>query len=338
MNKNPKIGIFGATGVVGQEIQNVLKQRNFPYESIRLFASERSANKTVNSLFGEIVLEDANNTDFSTLDLAFFAIGGGWPKENAPKATEAGCVVIDNSSTFRYDDNIPLIVPEINAGAIGDSKLIANPNCTTAIAAIPLWVIYKNFGLKKVIISTYQATSGAGAAAMRELKDETRNYLDGKEVGHENFVHPIPFNLIPQIDVFLENDYTKEEMKVVWETRKIFGDASLNISCTCVRIPTMRAHSESIVVETENPINPEAVKKLFGETKGIVLKDDIKNNVYPMPLSASEKYDVEVGRVRRNLVFGEYGLEFFVCGDQLLKGAALNAVEIGEVLTKTRKQ
>lgn len=338
MNKPPKIGIFGATGVVGQEIQKVLKNRNFPYESIRLFASERSVGKKMNSLFGEIILEDANEADYSTLDLAFFAIGGGWPKENAPKAVDAGCVVIDNSSTFRYDENIPLIVPEINAGAIGGAKLIANPNCTTAIAAIPLWVIYKNFGLKKVIISTYQATSGAGAAAMRELKDETKNYLDGKEVGHKNFVHPIPFNLIPQIDVFLENDYTKEEMKVVWETRKIFGDPSLNISCTCVRIPTMRAHSESIVVETEKPISPESVKKLFGETKGIALKDDIKNSIYPMPLTASEKYDVEVGRVRQNLVFGEYGLEFFVCGDQLLKGAALNAVEIGEVLTKTQKQ
>lgn len=335
MNKPPKIGIFGATGVVGREIQKVLKKRNFPYESIRLFASERSAGKKFDSLFGEIVLENANDADFSTLDLAFFAIGGGWPKENASRATAAGCVVIDNSSTFRYDDDVPLIIPEINADAIGDAKLIANPNCTTAIAIIPLWVIYKNFGLKKVIISTYQATSGAGAAAMKELISESKNYLDGKEVGNENFVHPIPFNLIPHIDKFQENDYTKEEMKVVWETRKIFGDEGLNISCTCVRIPTMRAHAESIVVETEKPIDVEVVKKLFSETGGIVLRDDIENNVYPMPLTASEKYDVEVGRVRQNLVFGECGLEFFVCGDQLLKGAALNAVEIGEVCTKT---
>jgi aspartate-semialdehyde dehydrogenase len=332
MNKPPKIGIFGATGVVGREIQKVLKKRNFPYESIRLFASERSAGKMFDGLFGEIILENANLADFSTLDLAFFAIGGGWPKENALKATGAGCVVIDNSSTFRYDDNIPLVVPEINASAIGESKLIANPNCTTAIAALPLWVIYKNFGLKKVIISTYQATSGAGGAAMKELVSESKNYLDGKEVGNENFVYPIPFNLIPHIDKFQDNDYTKEEMKVVWETRKIFGDEGLNISCTCVRIPTMRAHAESIVVETERAVDVDLVKKLFSEARGIVLKDDIENNVYPMPLTASEKFDVEVGRVRRNLVFGGCGLEFFVCGDQLLKGAALNAVEIGECL------
>lgn len=334
MNKTLKIGIFGATGVVGQEIQKVLKDRNFPYQSIRLFASERSAGKKVNSPFGEITLENANNVDYSNLDLAFFAIGGGWPKENASKATQAGCIVIDNSSTFRYNENVPLIVPEINSSAIGTSKLIANPNCTTAIAAIPLWVIYQNFGLKKVIISTYQATSGAGGAAMKELIEESKNYLEEKEVKNENFVHPIPFNLIPHIDAFQENDYTKEEMKVVWETKKIFNDESLNISCTCVRIPTLRAHAESITVQTKKPINPERIKKLFSETKGIELKDDIKNNIYPMPLTASEKYDVEVGRIRQNLVFGEYGLDFFVCGDQLLKGAALNAVQIGEVVVK----
>lgn len=336
MSKKIKIGIFGATGAVGQEMQKALIDRNFPMESLRLFASERSAGKKVNTPLGEITIEDANKVDFSTLDLALFAIGGGWAKENALKATEAGCTVIDNSSTFRLTDGVPLVVPEINPDAIGDSKLIANPNCTTSIAAIPLWIIHKNYGLKKVIISTYQATSGAGAPAMKELIEETKNYLDGKEVKHENFVHPIPFNLIPHIDVFQDNDYTKEEMKVVWETRKIFGDESLNISSTCVRIPTLRAHAESIVVETEKPINPKGVKKLFSQTDGLELVDDINNDLYPMPLTASEKYNVEVGRIRRNLVFGENGLEFFVCGDQLLKGAALNAVQIAETIFKTK--
>jgi aspartate-semialdehyde dehydrogenase len=266
--------------------------------------------------------------------MAFFAIGGGWPKENAKKAVGAGCVVIDNSSTFRYDDNVPLVIPEINPDAAGDSKLIANPNCTTAVAAIPLWQIYKNFGLKKVIISTYQATSGAGNNGMAELEQETRKVLNNETAGCKVFQHPIVFNVIPHIDVFLENQYTKEEMKVVWETRKIFGDQSIPISCTCVRIPTMRAHSESIVVETEKPIKPEEIREIFEKTGGIVVKDDIENNIYPMPLTSSTKYDVEVGRIRQNLIFGEHGLEFFVSGDQILKGAALNAVQIGELAAK----
>jgi aspartate-semialdehyde dehydrogenase len=329
-----RIGILGATGAVGIEIIDVLKKRSFPVSSLRLYASSRSAGKKMETQFGEIIIETADTCNYSELDIAFFAISGDWSKANAKKATDAGCVVIDNSSAFRYDDNVPLIVPEVNADAIGDSLLIANPNCTTAIAAIPLYAIHKNFGLKKVIISTYQATSGAGAAGMQELENETKNHLDGKDVNNKVFAHPIPFNLIPHIDAFQDNDYTKEEMKVVWETHKIFGDNSIPISCTCVRIPTMRVHAESIVVETEKPINPLAVKRLFGKTKGIQVKDDIYNKVYPMPLTATKKFDVEVGRIRQNLIFGKHGLEFFVCGDQLLKGAALNAVQIAEEIVK----
>ncbi len=332
----PRIGILGATGVVGRELQKVLFDRKFPIESLKLYASKRSVGKKFETPLGEICIEDADTADYSKLDIAFFAIGGGWPKENAPKAAKAGCVVIDNSSTFRYDKDIPLVVPEINPHAIGDSKLIANPNCTTAIAAIPLYQIYKNYGLKKVIISTYQATSGAGNGGMKELEEETRNVLEGKKARNKVFSHPIPFNVIPHIDAFQENKYTKEEMKVVWETHKIFGNDSILISCTCVRIPTMRAHSESIVVETDKPINAEDVRKLFEKTKGIVVTDDILNNIYPMPLTASHKYDVEVGRIRPNPVFAERGLEFFVCGDQLLKGAALNAVQIAEVIVRER--
>lgn len=331
-----KVGVLGATGMVGKELLKVLFDRNFPIKSLRLYASSRSEGKKIGTPLGETTIENADNADYSDLDIAFFAIGGGWPKENAKKATDAGCIVIDNSSTFRYDDNVPLIIPEINPDAIGDAKLIANPNCTTAIAAIPLWHIYKNFGLKKVIISTYQATSGAGNGGMEELESGTRNYLEGREINNEVFAHPIPFNVIPHIDTFQENKYTKEEMKVVWETHKIFGDGKIPISCTCVRIPTMRTHSESIVVETEKPIDPEKIREIFEKTEGIVVKDDIENNVYPMPLTASEKYNVEVGRIRQNLIFGEYGLEFFVAGDQILKGAALNAVQIGELILKQR--
>jgi len=334
--KKLKVGILGATGMVGKELLKVLFDRKFPIESLRLYASERSVGKKIETPMGVKTVELADTADYSQLDLAFFAIGGGWPKENAPKATEAGCIVIDNSSTFRYDDNVPLVIPEINPEAIGDSKLIANPNCTTAIAAIPLWVIHKNFGLKKVIISTYQSTSGAGNGGMEELEAETRKVLNGEKAGNKIFAYPIPFNVIPHIDTFEENDYTREEMKVVWETHKIFGDENISISCTCVRIPTMRVHSESIIVETEKPIKPEEARKLFEKTKGIEVKDDIKNNIYPMPLNATNKYDVEVGRIRQNLIFGENGLEFFVCGDQILKGAALNTVQIGELIVKER--
>jgi aspartate-semialdehyde dehydrogenase len=331
-----KVGILGATGMVGKELLKVLFDRKFPIGELRLYASEKSAGKKVQTELGEITIENANTADYSQLDIAFFAIGGGWPKENAPKAIEAGCVVIDNSSTFRCDKDVPLIIPEINPQAIGNSKLIANPNCTTAIAVIPLHQIYKNYGLKKVIISTYQSTSGAGNKGMVELEEETRKVLNGEKAGNELFQHPIPFNVIPHIDAFQENRYTKEEMKVIWETRKIFGDENIPISCTCVRIPIMRAHSESIVVETEKPVNPDEVRKIFEKTPGIVVKDDIDNNVYPMPLTSSEKYDVEVGRIRQNLIFKEHGLEFFVSGDQLLKGAALNAVQIGELVVKER--
>lgn len=334
--KKPRIGVFGATGAVGREMTRVIFERKLPFSSLRLFASERSVGKKIETPIGQITVENANTADYSAIDIAFYAIGGGWPAENAPKATDAGCHVIDNSSTFRYDDKVPLVIPEINPQAIGKSRLIANPNCTTAIAAIPLWVIYKNFGIKKIIISTYQATSGAGAEGMDELINETKNYLEGKEAGHKVFQYPIPFNLIPHIDKFQDNAYTKEEMKVVWETRKIFGDSKIPISCTCVRIPTLRVHSESITVETKKPITPEKLRKLLMKTKGVEVKDDIANNIYPMPINATKKYDVEVGRIRQSLIFGKKGIDLFVCGDQLLKGAALNAVQIAEVIIKKK--
>jgi len=329
-----RVAIFGATGMVGRELIKVLHKREFPFASLRVFASERSAGKQLETPWGVKTIELADTADFAEFDLAFFAIGGGWPKQFAPRAVAAGCTVIDNSSTFRYDDSVPLVIPEINSDAIGDSKLIANPNCTTAIAAIPLWHIYTRYGLQKVIISTYQATSGAGNGGMAELEQATRHALAGEEPGCSVFKYPIAFNLIPHIDSFQENQYTREEMKVVWETRKIFGDQTIPLSCTCVRIPTMRAHAESMVVETRDPVDPEAVRELFSDIPGLVVKDDIANCVYPMPLTASEQFDVEVGRIRRSLIFGDHGLEIFVCGDQILKGAALNAVQIGELMLK----
>jgi aspartate-semialdehyde dehydrogenase len=334
--KKLRTGIFGATGIVGREILKVLSERNFPIEKIRVFASEKSEGKKISTPFGELIVENANKSDYAELDIALFAISGSWSKENAKKATDAGCIVVDNSSAFRYDDSVPLVVPEINPEAIGNSMLIANPNCTTAIAAIPLWVIHKNFRLKKVIISTYQATSGAGNGGMKELEEQTRKALEGKNPESSVFQHPIPFNVIPHIDSFQENLYTREEMKVVWETRKIFGEKELPISCTAVRIPTMRAHSETIVAETEKEISREELIALLKETNGVEVKDEPEKNVYPMPLTASKKFGVEVGRIRQNLVFGNHGIEFFVSGDQLLKGAALNAVQIAEIVAERR--
>lgn len=232
--------------------------------------------------------------------------------------------------------DVPLVVPEINGECTKGAKLIANPNCTTAIGLMALWPLHKLFKLKKVIMSTYQASSGAGQPGMDELKEGTRAVLSGEREVAENkiFAHPLPFNVIPHIDKFQENGYTKEEMKVTWETRKICGlPDDFPVSCTAVRIPTYRAHSETIIVETEEPVDLEAARKALAETPGLELVDDVDNLKYPMPLTATGKYDVEVGRLRKSIVF-DNGLEFFVCGDQLLRGAALNAVLVAEEMVK----
>jgi aspartate-semialdehyde dehydrogenase len=306
-----------------------------PVEKLRLAASSRSAGKIIDTPFGKITVEEISEKIFEESDIALFVASSEISLEWAPKAAGQNCVVIDNSSAFRYEPGVPLIIPEINPQEIKSHHgIIANPNCTTAIAAIPLWEIEKHYRLQKVFISTYQAASGAGREAMAELEQQTKNYAAGKNLKIENFQYQILFNIIPHIDKFQDNGYTKEEMKVVWEMRKIFGLPELAISCTAVRVPIMRAHSESIVVETKEKIDPEEIKKIFSKTHGIVLVDDPENNIYPMPINASGKYDVEVGRIRQNLVFGENGLEFFVSGDQILKGAALNAVQIAELLVK----
>lgn len=261
-------------------------------------------------------------------DFVFLCVSGDFSKKFARSLAEQNNVVIDNSSAFRYENDVPLIVPEINAVEAKEASLIANPNCTMAILAVALYPIYQAFGIERVIISTYQATSGGGKAAMNELKTETQNYLSGKPVTHQKFAHPIPFNLIPAIDVFQENGYTKEEMKVAWETRKIFGDSDLKLSCTAVRIPTFRAHAESVTVQTKKPVDLDQVREILANASGVKLTDDSENQVYPMPLTSSDQLEVEVGRIRRNEVCGDCGLDFFVCGDQLLKGAALNTVQI----------
>jgi len=327
-----RVAIVGATGAVGREMIDVLHRRNFPVGELRLLASGRSAGKVVETPYGAITLQEYSLDLVKDCDVVLLAVSGDFAKAHAPAIAAAGPLVIDNSSAFRYDPNIPLIVPEINAHAFqGGGKLIANPNCTTAIAVVALGPLHKAFGLKRVIVSTYQATSGAGAEGMAELEEQTRNVLDGKPATNSVFRHPIPFNLIPQIDAFQDNGYTKEEMKVTWETRKILEIPDLPVSCTAVRIPTYRAHSEAITVETIQPVTPDAARAVLADAPGVKVADVPADGVYPMPLTATGQFDVEVGRIRTSLIFGDHGLDLFVCGDQLLKGAALNAVQIAEL-------
>lgn len=346
--------IVGATGAVGIEMINCLSKLDFPVGKLRLVASERSAGRVVNTPFGDVTIELASEEVFRESDIALFSAGGDISREWRTRVVDGGCLMIDNSSAFRYEADVPLVVPGINSEAAFLHKgVISNPNCTTAIGAMVLWPLHKAFGLRKVIMSTYQATSGAGAKGIAELVDQTRYLYEQRNLGRNGvlelvdsesikvgreesagakfFAHQIAFNIIPQIDVFQENGYTKEEMKVALETHKIFGDESILVSCTAVRIPTLRAHSEAIVIETEKVISAEAAREVLGRAVGVEVVDDPEEKLYPMPINAAGKFAVEVGRIRQNLVFGDHGLEFFVSGDQLLRGAALNAVEIAKL-------
>ncbi|EWM23389.1 aspartate-semialdehyde dehydrogenase [Nannochloropsis gaditana] len=335
-----KVGVVGATGAVGAEMIKVLKDRRFPVtlETLRLFASERSAGKTLSTPYGEKKIELFSVEAARECDFVFLAVSGTFALQYAKKISEkGGPYVIDNSSAFRYDDDIPLVVPEINAAAIGSSKLIANPNCTTAIAVMALWPLHRRYGIKRLLVSTYQAASGAGQEGMEELRTGMEHYLIGRDCQHQVFAHPLPFNVIPHIDKFQENGYTKEEMKVAWETRKIFDYPHMEVSCTAVRVPTLRAHAEALTIETYQEIEPSQALLLLQEAPGVEVRDDGEKNLYPMPLTATGKYEVEVGRVRQSLVFGRKGLDMFVCGDQLLRGAASNAVFIAEAVLSPDK-
>lgn len=336
---NYSVGIVGATGAVGKEIRSCLENRDFPATELRIFGSERSAGKTVSSSkYGDITVEKFAVDAARQCDVVFLAVSGDFALEHARALTEGddGCVCIDNSSAFRYESDVPLVVPEINGETTKTSKLIANPNCTTAIGLMALWPLHKAFTLKKIIMSTYQAASGAGQPGMDELLDGTKTYLtEDKTPENKIFSHPLPFNVIPHIDKFQENGYTKEEMKVTWESRKICNLADdFPVSCTAVRIPTIRAHSEAIVVETEKPVDLAVARKALADQPGLDLVDNPDAMEYPMPMSATGQYNVQVGRVRESLVFGKNGLELFVCGDQLLRGAALNAVLVAEEMVE----
>jgi len=273
-------------------------------------------------------------------DICLMAVSGDFSKEFSPKIVANGkTIVIDNSSAFRYQEDIPLVVPEVNASTMADKLLVANPNCTTAIAAMALWPLHQKFKLRKVIMSTYQAASGAGAEGMAELEEGIKKEISGESHANKVFAHPLPFNVIPHIDAFQTNGYTKEEMKVVWETQKIFGSSDIACSCTAVRIPIRRAHSEAITIETSEDITAEAALDVLKAAPGVKVVDNPSEKLYPMPLNASGKYDVEVGRIRPSLIFAPKGLDLFVSGDQLLRGAALNAVLIAEAkMTEQKKR
>lgn len=338
MSKLPRVAILGATGAVGQEFIKLIEERNFPFSSLKLLASKRSAGKKLTVCGKEYTVEEAKPESFENIDIALFA-GGSISKTLAPEAAKRGAVVIDNSSTFRMDPEVPLIIPEINPEDISWHKgIIANPNCSTIIMLMALKPIYDLSRIRRIIVSTYQAVSGAGKDGIDELLDETAAIAQGKEYTPKILPsaslpkhYQIAYNVIPQIDIFLENEYTKEEMKMVNETHKIFHDDKIAITPTTVRVPVVRSHAESVYIETEKPLSTDDVKKAIVGFKGAVLVDDIKNMIYPMPLDTSNKTDVAVGRIRKDL-YEPNGINLWCCGDQIRKGAALNALQIAEYM------
>ena len=330
-----KIAIVGISGAVGQELLSVLTERNFPVESLKVFGSARSAGKKYNFRGKDIeVLELQHNDDFKDIDIAFVSAGGGISIEYAPTITKHGAIMIDNSSAFRMDDDVPLVVPELNAeDALNRPRnIIANPNCTTTQLVVSLKAIESLSHITKVHVSTYQAASGAGAAAMDELEEQYAQIQRDEDPTVAKFAYQLAYNLIPQVDSFTDNGYTKEELKMYHETRKIMH-SDIKVSATCVRVPVLRAHSESVWVETEKPITVDDAKKSFANTPGIILMDNAEKQEYPMPLFLEGRDEVFVGRVRKDLT-NENGLSFWSVSDQIKKGAALNAVQIAEYLIK----
>ena len=334
MNKKYRIGIVGATGAVGQELIELLFARDFPMSSLTLLASARSAGKKISHNGQTFTVEEAKPESFENLDIAIFSAGASVSKILVPEAAKRGCIAIDNSSAFRMDPEVPLVVPEVNPEALASHKnIIANPNCTTAISLMALCPLHREFGLKRFFAATYQAVSGTGVAAMQELENQVRAFAKGEEMPVSVYPYQIAFNVIPHVDVFLDNGYTKEEMKMVNETHKILGVPNVLCSTTCVRVPVMRAHSVAINAEFEKPVSVERAREVIAAFPGAELDDDVSQKKYPMPLMYQRKVKCGVGRIRKDLAF-ENGLSFWVAGDQLWKGAALNAVQIAECLVK----
>ncbi len=342
--KKYNVGVVGATGLVGREMVRMLEKQNFPVANLRLFASERSRGKTLKFKGKEIVVEELTPSSFKVsspgekpslqarLDIALFSAGGSISKEYAPIAAQEGVFVIDNSSAWRMDPEVPLVVPEINSHTLSkDKKIIANPNCSTIQMVVVLAPLHRKARIKRIVVSTYQAVSGAGQKAVVELEEQVSAIASGKKVKPMVFPHQIAYNCIPQIDVFLENGYTKEEMKMVNETKKIIEDDSIAITATCVRVPVFRGHSEAVNIETERKITPQEARQILKKIEGVIVIDDISKLKYPLPTKAADSDETFVGRIREDQSISN-GLNMWIVSDNLLKGAALNAVQIGEEL------
>lgn len=326
------IAVVGATGAVGQKIIKILEERKFPVENIKFIASEKSEGKKISFLDKKIKVESISKGVFEDIDIALFSIASELSKKIAPQATEAGAVVIDNSNAFRMDDKVPLIVPEINADKINEHNgIIANPNCSTIQLVMTIKPIFEKYGIKRLIVSTYQAVSGTGQKAIKELEKQIEDYLANKKIKSKVYPHQIAFNLLPHIDEFQENSYTKEEMKVVKETRKILDDREIPITATAVRVPVFNGHGESVNIETEVSYVIEDIKKSINKMKNVKLIDNIKENSYPMPIMTDNEDDVLVGRIRRDYS-KKNALNMWIIANNLRKGAALNAVQIAEKL------
>ena len=332
MKGNPQVAIVGASGAVGVEMIHTLERRSFPVEQLHLLASSRSAGKELSFKGKRLVVEELTQESFKGVDIALFSAGGGISKTYAPMAVEAGAVVVDNSSAFRMDPQVPLVVPEINPqDAKQHQGIIANPNCTTAITLMALYPLHQAFGVQRVLASTYQAVSGTGAQAILELEDQVRRLGNGQEIKPEVYPHQIAFNVLPHVDSFLESGYTREEMKLENEGQKIMHHPSFKASVTCVRVPVYRAHSIAISASFERPVDLQRAREVLAAAPGLEVVDDPANQQYPLPLNASGRDACQVGRLRHDCAL-DNGLCFWVSGDQLLKGAALNAVQIAELL------
>ncbi|MCX6340066.1 MAG: aspartate-semialdehyde dehydrogenase [Candidatus Aureabacteria bacterium] len=326
------IAIAGATGAVGTEMIRTLEKRNFPVRDIRLLASRRSVGKRLPFKGEDIPVEELRADSFKGVEIALFSAGASRSKDFAPAAVKAGAIVVDNSSAFRMNPDVPLVVPEVNPEKVGEHKgIIANPNCSTIIMVVPLWPLHRAARIKRIVVSTYQAASGAGAGAMAELQRQICELSEGKNATVSVLPQQIAYNLFPHVDVFLPDGYTKEEMKMVMETRKIFGDDSIVLTATCVRVPVLRAHSEAVNIETERKLTAAEVRLILSRAPGVKVVDDTSKNLYPMPLMATGRDEVLVGRIREDMSQPR-GIDLFISGDQLLKGAALNAVQIAELV------
>ena len=335
-NKKFNVAIAGATGAVGNQMITCLEERNFPVKSIKFLASRRSVGRKLDYMGNAIDVEELKEDSFKGFDIALFSAGGGTSEKFAPFAAQDGCVVVDNSSAWRMDPEVPLVVPEVNPHAIAQythKGIIANPNCSTIQMVVPLHPLHKKYGIKRIVVSTYQAVSGTGKKAIDELDAQTRSILNFKSYKTEVYPHPIAFNCLPHIDVFLENGYTKEEMKMLHETRKILEDDSIGVTATTVRVPVFFGHSESINIETIEHVSAEEVRALLEVTSGVKVVDDPYNNIYPLAIDAAGQDLTLVGRIREDESISN-GINMWVVADNIRKGAATNAVQIAEILAK----